>query len=175
MKEPFLEMLRGDSNTLGRTEEVTTLVLEDPTRASEVYELFFQDDTWVRLRAASVSKRLWRADEELFQPFVDGWIERVSTIDQPSSQWTFAQFCEECDHLLTDDQRNQAIKRVHAYLMDQDDWMVLNSSIAALAMWAQSRTELADSIRPRLEQLANDDRKSVAKRATKALNSLSGA
>ena len=92
MAEPFVEMLRGATNTLGRTEEVTDLVLADPSRAQEVYDLFFQDDEWVRLRAPSASKRLWRADEEIIEPFVEGWVAHVSAIDQPSSQWTFAQF-----------------------------------------------------------------------------------
>lgn len=173
MAEPFVEMLRGNSNTLGRTEEVTSIVLEDPSRASEVYDLFFQDDEWVRLRAASASKRLWRADPDLFAPFIAGWIEKVSAIEQPSSQWTFAQMCEECDHLLTSEQRNQAIKIVTGYLETNDDWMVLNSSMSALAAWAQTRPDLATAIRPHLERLAKDPRKSVAGRATKALKSLS--
>lgn len=173
MEEPFVEMLRGDSNTLGRTDEVTAIVLENPDRADEVYDLFFQDDEWVRLRAASVSKRIWRADAALFAPFIPGWIEKVSAIDQPSSQWTFAQMCQECNDLLSNEQRDRAIGIVSGYLATNDDWIVLNSSMAALAVWAQTRPALADSIRPHLERLCADPRKSVAGRAHKALSALS--
>ena len=41
-----------------------------------------------------------------------------------------------------------------------------------LATWAQTRPELEAAILPRLEQLAKDDRKSVANRATKSLANL---
>ena len=162
-------MLQGASNTLGRTDEVASIVLADPSRAAEVYELFFQDDEWVRLRAASVSKRLWRADPDLFAPFIPGWVEKVSAIDQPSSQWTFAQMCEECDDLLTDRQRSSAIEILTTYLAEASDWIVLNSSMSPLATWAQTRPTLEQSIRPHLERLAQDERKSVSGRAKKAL------
>ncbi len=172
MSEAFVEMLRGDSNTLGRTDEVAQIVLNDPSRAAEVFELFFQDDEWVRLRAASVSKRLWRGDGEIFKPFVAGWVAKVSLINQASSQWTFAQFCQECDHLLTEKQRTTSIKRVLDYIENEDDWMVLNSSISALTAWAEQRPALAAVVRPHLKRLSQDQRKSVAKRATRSLNLL---
>jgi len=172
MSEAFVEMLRGATNTLGRTEEVVELVFAEPERAQEVYDLFHQDDEWVRLRAASVSKRIWRAEPELFAPFVDGWITHVSQIDQPSSQWTFAQMCDECDDLLTDAQRDRSIEILCDYLTGADDWIVLNSAMPPLARWAQTRPALASAIRPRLEALTNDDRKSVARRATTSLGQL---
>ena len=172
MSEPFVEMLRGATNTLGRTEEVVDLVLEDPSRTQEVYDLFFQDDEWVRLRAASVSKRLWRADTALITPFVEGWVTEVSAIDQPSAQWTFAQFCDECDNLLTEEQRGRSIETLTSYLRNSDDWIVLNSSMPPLATWAQTRPTLRTAITDRLKDLTQDDRKSVANRAAKSLAKL---
>ncbi len=169
MAEAFVDILRGATNTLGRTEEVVDIVLADHDRAHEVYDLFFQDDEWVRLRAASTSKRLWRADTALFAPFIEGWVDYVSAIDQPSAQWTFAQLCDECDDLLSPDQRDKAIKRLSDYIQTSDDWIVLNSSMAPLARWAEDRPELKAAILPRLQQLSEDDRKSVAGRARKAL------
>lgn len=170
--EAFVEMLRGATNSLGRTEEVTAIVIADPTRAVEVYELFFQDDEWVRLRAASTSKRLWRHDIALFEPFIQGWIDHVSALDQPSAQWTFAQMCEECDEFLSEAQRARAIEIVTRYLASADDWIVLNSSMSALGAWAKIRPQLAAEIRPHLKRLSGDNRKSVAKRAAEALAQL---
>lgn len=172
MSEPFVEMLRGSTNSLGRTDEVTEIVLSDHSRADEVYQLFFQEDEWVRLRAASTSKRLWRADEALFAPFIAGWVDHVSEIDQPSSQWTFAQMCEECDHLLTSEQRDRAIEQLTNYLTTSNDWIVLNSSMKALAQWAQTRIGLAATLRPHLKHLSNDPRKSVSTQAQKILTTL---
>lgn len=172
MNEPFVEMLRGATNTLGRTEEVATLVLDSPSRAQELYDCFFQPDEWVRMRTASVSKRVWRAKPELFSPFIQSWVDDVSAIDQASTRWTFAQMCEECNGLLTDEQRDQCIEIVATYLETQTDWMVLNSSMPPLAMWAKDSPALEQRIRPHLERLSHDERKSVAKRAAKALSRL---
>lgn len=170
--EPFVEMLRGATNSLGRTDEVTALVIADPSRAQEVYDLFLQNDEWVRLRAASTSKRLWRHDRELFAPFVQGWIDHVSQLDQPSAQWTFAQMCDECDDALSEGQRDRSIEIVSGYLDEADDWIVLNSSMATLVNWAKTRPELAAEITPHLERISQDNRKSVANRAAKALAQL---
>ena len=168
-REPFVEMLRGNSNSLGRTEEVVAAVLASPERAAEVYELFFQPDEWVRLRAASASKRLWRADRQLFAPYVAGWVEHVATLDQPSAQWTFANLCDECEELLTAEQRARATEILVEYLAANTDWIVLNSSMPPLVRWAADDAELADRVRPHLERLSGDERASVAKRATKLL------
>ncbi len=165
-------MLRGATNTLGRTEEVVELVLAEPSRTDEVYDLFFQPDEWVRMRAASVSKRVWRADPELFQPFVARWVNEISQIDQASLQWTFANMCDECDELLTDEQRDRSIDILSGYLANNTDWIVLNSSMPPLATWAQDRPELAAAIRPHLKRHATDTRKSVANRAKKTLAQL---
>lgn len=170
--EPFVEMLRGATNSLGRTEEVVALVLNDHDRLDEVHQLFFQDDEWVRLRASSSWKRIWRAQPEWAVPYLDSWIGEVSKLDQPSVQWTFAQLCLELDDLLTPRQRSTARNRLKKYLESSDDWIVLNSTMPTLTHWAADRAELAEWLRPRLDRLASDDRKSVATRAAKALKQL---
>jgi len=87
-------------------------------------------------------------------------------------QWTFAQLCEECDGVLSNAQRDRAIERIVGYLTDSADWIVLDSSMPPLATWATTRPELAATVRPHLEHHARDDRKSVARRAAKALSRL---
>jgi len=100
MSEKFVEMLAGATNTLGRTEEAVALVLQSPERIEELYQCYFQPDEWVRLRVSSSFKRLWRADPDLVEPYIPGFIADVSKIDQPSANWTFSQLCLEMqDHL----------------------------------------------------------------------------
>jgi len=170
MPEAFVEMLRGARNDLGRTEEVVDLVLADPSRIHELYQCFFQPDEWVRLRASSSFKRIWRADEELFLPYLDRFIADVSKIDQPSVQWTFAEMCSDLDARLTGAQRRTAKVRVKAYLDNSDDWIVLNRSIFTLGLWSGDDPKLTAWMRPRLVTLATDDRKSVARSAQKWLD-----
>lgn len=173
MTEPFVEMLRGAKNNLGRTEEVVAIVLADHARLDEVHQLFFQDDEWVRLRASSSWKRIWRAEPEWALPYLDSWINEVSKLDQPSVQWTFAQLCLELDELLTARQRATARNRLKSYLEGSADWIVLNSTMPTLTHWAGDRPELAAWLEPRLKKLSKDTRKSVASRASKSLAALS--
>ena len=70
MKEAFADMLRGDSNTLGRAVEVFEIVKKDPPRVQEVFDLYFQPDEWVRLRSSNVLRRLWREDPAWVEPFI---------------------------------------------------------------------------------------------------------
>jgi len=172
MSEPFVEMLRGATNTLGRTEEVVEIVVADPARVGEVFELYFQDDEWVRLRASSSLKRLWRHDASMVAPFVDRWIGEVAAIDQPSVQWTFAQLLDECAELLSAAQAAAATEHVKRYLEESDDWIVVNSSIQTLGNRAADDAALRKWLLPRLRKQAQSHRKSTAGRATKALAAL---
>jgi len=172
MAEAFVEMLRGDRNNLGRTEEVVALVLAEHDRIDELYQCFFQPDEWVRMRTASSFKRIWRADIALFLPYLAGWVRDVSKIVQPSIQWTFAELCIDLDSHFSVGQRRAAKTRVKTYLSESNDWIVLNRSIEALASWSRGDRKLAAWLVPILETRSADERKSVAGRAQKALDQL---
>lgn len=165
MAEPFVEMLRGERNNLGRTEEVVAIVLATPDRIDELYDCFFQPDEWVRLRTSSSFKRIWRADAELFDPYLDRFIADVSSIDQPSVQWTFAEMCSDLAHRFTAAQRASATKRLQAYVDESEDWIVLNRTVESLGRWSTDDAALATWLTPHLHRLAGDDRKTVARRA----------
>lgn len=172
MNEQFIEMLKEPANTLGRTEEAVAIVLADPARIVELYECYFQPDEWVRLRASSAFKRLWKADVELVLPFLDGFVDDVSAIDQPSVQWTFALMCLDLDNHLTNDQRTTCKARLKSYLENSDDWIVQNNTITTLGTWAKEDTALREWLLPRLKELSESYRKSVARRAIKWLEEL---
>lgn len=174
MPEAFVEMLRGARNNLGRTEEVVDVVLETPQRIDELYDCYFQPDEWVRLRTSSSFKRIWRADKDLFLPYLDRFIKDVSKIDQPSVQWTFAEMCSDLDEHLSWMQRRSAKARIKNYLESSDDWIVQNRSIETLSTWALDDPKLQEWIVPKLEVFASGKRKSVAGRAQNWLERLEG-
>lgn len=167
-------MLNEPKNTLGRTEDAVDMVLAQPALIEDLYQCYFQPDEWVRLRVSSSFKRLWRADEGLVDPYIDGFVTRVSAIDQPSINWTFAQMCLELDHRLSKKQRSTAIVRLKHYLEKSDDWIVQNHSIETLGGWAVEDEALASWLRPQLEDFFRQStRKSVARKAAKWLETLS--
>jgi len=172
MSEKFVEMLAGATNTLGRTEEAVALVLQSPERIEELYQCYFQPDEWVRLRVSSSFKRLWRADPDLVEPYIPGFIADVSKIDQPSANWTFSQLCLEMQDHLSDRQKKLAIRTMKQYLKNSKDWIVQNATIETLAIWADDSENLKTWLVPRLEKFSQGDKKSVAKRAEKWISKL---
>lgn len=165
-------MLNDPTNTLGRTEEAVEAVLADKARIDELYQCYFQADEWVRLRTSSAFKRLWKADVKLVLPFLPGFISDVSKIDQPSVQWTFALMCHDLDSHLTAQQRRTCKSRLKGYLESSGDWIVENNTITALGHWAQSDAQLRKWLLPKLEELAQSHRKSVARRSQKWIDEL---
>ena len=73
---------------------------------------------------------------------------------------------------MSAEQRVAATKIMKRNLADHDDWIVLNASIETLAKWATKDDGLARWLKPHLERLSKDDRKSVASRARKKLSAL---
>jgi len=172
MEEKFVEMLNEPKNTLGRTEEVVQLVLDDNSRIEELYKCYFQSDEWVRLRTSSSFKRIWRKAPELVLPYIEGLVDDVSSIEQPSVNWTFAQFCLEMEDYLNEEQKKNSIKTLKRYLKNSDDWIVQNSTIETLGTWSLENKKLSKWLIPKLESFVFSDKKSVAKRAKKWLISL---
>ncbi len=172
MKPDFIAMLNEPKNTLGRTEEAVTLILENNELIEDLYQCYFQSDEWVRLRVSSSFKRIWRADPTLFKPYIKGFVEKVAFIDQPSVNWTFSQMCLERQDDLSVKQKAAAVSQMKKYLENSDDWIVQNATIETLASWAQQDAALRLWLCPKLQELTISDRKSVAKRAAKWLGKL---
>lgn len=173
MPESLEEMLTGGhSNSLGNTVEVVEIVLASPSRFDELFGCFRSSDEVVRLRTSNAMKRIEAERHDLLVPYVDRFISEIGELDQDSAQWTLAQLFLKLENDLTDAQRQSALKIMKRNLENRDDWIVLNATIETLALWASNDDELASWLRPRLERLAHDERKSVARRATKKLKTL---
>lgn len=173
MRESFVAMLTGGHpNSLGRTIEVVEIVLADQSRFEELYQCYFDDDEVVRLRTSSAMKRICKEHPEWLVPYIDRFLTEISRINQASTQWTLAQLFLWLDERLSDLQRQQAVDVLKTNLTRSNDWIVLNHTMETLATWAKEDDNLWVWLKPHLERLAGDSRKSVAKRAGKLLASL---
>lgn len=173
MSEPFVQMLSGGHhNSLGRTGEVVGTVVEDHGRLDELFACLDSPDELVRLRAGDALEKVCRERKEWFVPRADRFLTEIGRIDQPSVQWHTAQILDHLRPDLTETRRRQAIDLLLGYLDESGDWIVLNTSAGILTEWARSDPKLARSLRPRLERLTTDRRKSVARRATRCLEAI---
>jgi len=170
MCEDFESMLTGGHpNSLGRTVEVVDLILANRARQKDLYQCYFSDDEVVRLRVSSAMKRITKAHPQWTMDFMDGLQSDVAAIDQASTQWTLATLFDLTRNLLTPAQRQRALEIMKNNLTTHQDWIVLNTTMQVLFDWAGDDAGLMDWLRPHLERLSKNDRKSVAKRAAKLL------
>lgn len=174
MAETFEDMLTGGHpNSLGRTVEVVDIVLSEPDRFGELFGCYGSEDEVVRLRTSNAMKRVEAARHDLLVPYIDRFITEIGALDQASAQWTLAQLFDRLSPDLNDQQKTSAIVIMQRNLEGHGDWIVLNATIETLANWAKSDAVLRDWLRPHLERLSGDSRKSVASRAAKKLKALS--
>ena len=175
MNEPFVDMLAGGHrNSLGRTEEVVELVVKDRVKLGELFACLKSSDGVVRLRAGDALEKVCRGHAAWFGRYADALLREIGRLDQPSVRWHTAQILQHLRPHLTDEQLTRAIDLLESYLSQSDDWIVLNVSMGVLTDWAESDSALAQRLVTQLDRLQSDRRKSVAKRATKCLDVLTG-
>ena len=173
MSEPFEQMLTGGHpNSLGRTIEVVETVLGDTARMPELFACYQSTDEVVRLRVSNALRRVQAERPDLILPFIDRLIEEIGALDQASAQWTLPKLFQSAASQMTSEQRARALALVRRNLAQHNDWIVLNNSIEYLTPLAQADAELRAWLIPHLERLSAETRKSVARRAAKALKTL---
>ncbi|OJJ23198.1 hypothetical protein BKI52_02250 [marine bacterium AO1-C] len=163
----------GHPNSLGNTIAVVEAILADHTRFDELFQCYFSEDEVVRLRVSNAMKRLTKAKKSLLIPYIDALLEQIAQIDQASTQWTLANLFDFLSKDLSDSQHTKAQEIMQHNLANHTDWIVLKNSMDTLGKWAKKDKDLENWLRPHLEKLKNDSRKSVASRATKLLDKLS--
>jgi hypothetical protein len=157
----------GHPNSLGRTLDVVDIILADPPLLEQLYQCYFSEDEVVRLRVSNAMKRVCRAHPDWLVPYIDRLLTEISQINQASTQWTLAQLFMELEDRMTAEQHAVATRIMQTNLTEHHDWIVLNFTMEALTLWSKDDAALREWLKPHLERLTRDSRKSVAARAVK--------
>ncbi|OEK00253.1 hypothetical protein BFP97_01430 [Roseivirga sp. 4D4] len=155
---------------MGNTVEVVEEVLSNPTRFEELFNCYFSNDEVVRLRTSNAMKRICKAKKSILIPYIDRFLNEISSIDQASTQWTLASLFLLLEKDMSEDQIASAKEIMKRNLAFHNDWIVLNTTIDALGKWSKKDSALKQWILPHLTRLSKDSRKSVSKRAAKELS-----
>lgn len=170
MAEKFVEILAvgGKSNSLGRANEVIDSVLQDQSRLSELYACLFDEDAWVRMRAADALEKICRVHPDWLLPYIDKFADELATSSQPSIQWHLAQIYAQVD--LTDKQKGFAIHWLKQLLSAKEaDWIAAANAMDTLAQFAREGSLPTAEMIPLLQIQQQHKSNAVKKRATKLL------
>ncbi len=174
MNERFAEVLTtgGHANSLGRVNEVIKVVLDDKSRLDELYNCLFEDDAWVRMRAADALEKICREHPEWLLPYVDRFPKELAVSSQPSIQWHLAQIYREVT--LTPAQKQFAAQWLEELLSTKEvDWIVAANAMDTLARFVGEGSFSKDALLTLLKVQQQHKSKSVVKRANKLLATLS--
>ena len=165
--ESFKEILAvgGKANTLGRANEIVTLLNTNSSRLDELFDCIFDDDAWVRMRAIDSFEKLVRVTPGLAQPYLQRIFDELTLSEQPSIQWHLAQIFTEAE--LTKAQQNQAITWLKNRLQTSDvDWIVSVNTMKALVHFKQLGFVTAEDLKELFTIQGAHSSKSVRKKAT---------
>lgn len=166
------QLTGGHPNSLGNTVAVVETVLARPDRFEELFQCYFSTDEVVRLRTSSAVKRVAKAQKDLVLPYVDRLLNDISKIDQASTQWTLAQLFDLLASDLSEAQQAKSLSIMQHNLAHHHDWIVLNTTMDVLGGWSKHNPDLKKWLQPHLQRLTADNRKSVARKATKWLDEM---
>jgi hypothetical protein len=179
-RETFEAMLTGGHpNSLRRTIEVVDLVIADRARLQELVHCYRSDNETVRLRTSNALCRVEEIEHEWLIPHLDELINDVGNLDQASAQWTLAKLFFRYTNDLSKTQKDEALLILKRNI-EHNDWIVLIKTLETLVAWAKDATafgttpELTLWLRPHVDRLIADSRKSVARNAEKQRNVLYG-
>lgn len=150
----------GRRNSLGRTDEAIAAVLADRTFLRDLFDCLGSEHEFVRTRAADALEKVCREHPSWFGRDVDRLLDEVSEIDQPSVQSHLAQIL---GHIQMEPAQYRRSRKILMRNLDRrKDWFVLNVTMNQLAAWSRSDPGLRRWLRPRLDRLAADPRRSVS-------------
>lgn len=159
------------SNSLGRVNEVIEIVLADKRRLEELYQCLFDEDAWVRMRAADAIEKVCRVHPDWLEAYIDRFSQELAASTQPSIQWHLAQIYAEVD--LTRGQKRFAIDWLKERLTSpQCDWIVASNSMDTLAQFVRDGSVPVAEFRSLLEVQKEHTSKAVVKRANKLSEAL---
>lgn len=144
------------------------MVLADRQRLDELYDCLFDDDAWVRMRAADAFEKVCREHPEWVTPYIDKSFTELAISTQPSVQWHLAQIYRQVT--LTDDQKRQAIRWLTDLLSTKDvDWIVAANAMDTLAAFTKEGSFPAYELIRLLKVQQDHKSNAVIKRANKLL------
>ncbi|NRB63219.1 MAG: hypothetical protein HRU40_09385 [Saprospiraceae bacterium] len=168
------QLTGGHPNSLGNTIEVVEMVLACPSYFENLFSCYFSQDEVVRLRVSNAMKRICKVRPDILVPYIDSLLQKVSTIEQASTQWTLATLFDWLWNDMTKTQQEQAIAIGKRNLNSWNDWIVLNTTMDFLGNHHVSQSGLTLWLAELTKRLSNDPRKSVSKKAQKWQDALQG-
>ncbi len=148
----ILKMLQGgDRRSIGRSNEVAALVLEQPELFGVLICGVALDDPLVRMRCADAAEKVTALHPEYLRPYKRTLIAGYSRIEQKEVRWHIAVLLARLP--LTEKEQKRVIEILLAYTNDSSS-IVKTMAMQALADLAKDDEKLQPLVRRHIEELS---------------------
>ena len=169
-RQQIAVLLRGkDKRSIGRSNEVATLVLREPRRFPDLIECLWSDDPIVRMRAADAAEKVSAAKPELLVPFRAELLGMLAEAEQIELRWHLALMVPRLS--LTVPERQRAFTALHHYLDDRSS-IVRTFALQGLTELARKEPNLRSHVTGILEESLRSGTAAMKARARKLLKEM---
>lgn len=160
----------GDLRSIGRSDEVVKEVQKNPKLFKELFELIFDSDPLVRMRASDAVEKIATENHDILIPYKDKIINKMTNINQQEVRWHNAQLISYLD--LNDSEEKKVIKILNYWIDSEKSNIVKVFSMQALADIAEKNPDLKSSIINRIKLIIKTGAHSQIARGKKLLKQL---
>jgi HEAT repeat protein len=166
----IIELLSGgDRRSIGASEEVVALIVEDQSRFPQLVEALSSEDDLVRMRAADALEKVSRQVPELLPSYRE-LLKKLAVSPEMEVRWHIAQMMPRLK--LAEENRAEAVGLLFAYL-DDESAIVRVSALSSLAEFSKDDADLRARFVPVVEDLVESGSPAVRARCRKLLKTLS--
>jgi hypothetical protein len=170
LTETLAAMLSGgDRRSIGRSDAVVKLVLEQPGRFGELMECLSSENPVLRMRAADAAEKVSANKPRLLDRHKARLLGLLARAEQIELRWHLAQIIPRLP--LTAAERQRAAEALERYLHDRSS-IVKTFALTGLADLARSDIALRGDVKQLLENAADRGTAAMKARARKLLEQL---
>ena len=159
-----VQLSRGRPYSLGETVSVVSEVIAEPARFSEYLRLFDCAETQVILRASNGLKRLFSHTSFDFAEHKEVVMKTLAGCPEDSARWTLMQLLKANRSTLNASEVQWSIDTAKRFIVESEEWITLIQALDLLLKMPMEDVDIK-ALRPRIDRLASDRRKSVANKA----------
>jgi hypothetical protein len=164
----ILTMLAGgDLRSIGRSDEIVLLVLEETALFKDLFQGFYSGDPVIRMRTCDAIEKISQSRSDLLEPYQDEMLALADSVEQKEMRWHIAQIMPRLN--LTKWERERAFSIIEGYLTSQSA-IVQACSLECLYDLGEKDTTLRKKAVEYLQQGLASSFKAVRARSQKILS-----
>jgi hypothetical protein len=169
-KSSILSLLRGgDRRSIGHSDHVAEMVLEDPRLFPTLISGLWHDDPLVRMRAADAAEKVTRNLPQLLIPHKKELLGLMAEADQAELRWHLAVLVPRLP--LSSKERRLVSSLLKSYLQDCHS-IVKTLALQGLANMAHTDPSIRMEVKEMLQQAAKSGTPAMRARSRKLLKAL---